>query len=184
MIVRKATAADVPRILEIYAPYIRQTCITFEYLVPSDEDFLRRFEDISSLYPYFVACEENSGKVTGYAYASRAFERAAFAWSADLSVYVDMDERGKGIGRMLVAAVEKELEQMGVCTVCALITGENTKSVVFHKKLGYSHSGTLTAIGYKMGRWHDLHFYTKRICDTPCPPDIPGITQRFETEGE
>ncbi len=176
--IRKATREDVPKILEIYAPYIKQTCITFEYDVPTLSEFEQRFEKTSSLYPYFVACHES--EIVGYAYASRAFERAAYAWSADLSVYVAMDKRGRGIGKKLVMAIEDALYDMGICNLYAIITGENMASVNFHKKLGYTLAGTLTKSGYKMGRWHDVYFYEKRLDDINPPKSIPGITQTFE----
>lgn len=173
LLIEKATLSDVKDILEIYAPYITDTCITFEYDVPSLEEFTRRFESISADYPYFVA--RLDGKTVGYAYASRAFERAAYNWDADLSVYLTPCARGKGIGKRLVEAVEKELVQMGYRNIYSIITGDNTDSCAFHEALGYTKAGTLHKSGFKHGKWLDVFFYEKRIGDYTTPTPITKI---------
>ena len=83
--IRMATAADVPGMLDVYRPFILETAYTFEYAVPTEAEFAARFERIHRFFPWLV-WEEN-GRVTGYAYADRAFERAAYQWCADLSIY-------------------------------------------------------------------------------------------------
>ena len=168
--VRKANKADVPRILEIYAPYIKNTTITFEYTVPTIEEFTARFESISSEFPYYVA--EDGGRVVGYAYGSRAFERAAYAWDADFSIYIDSEYFSKGIGKLLAHAVEDELRTMGYHNIYAIITGENERSLRFHEKLGYSFAGKLSKSGYKNGKWLDVYWYEKRLCPAEKPVPI------------
>ena len=93
--IRAATRDDMPAMLAIYAPYILETAITFEYEVPSPGDFMRRFEGIAANYPWIVW--EEDGAVLGYAYGGAAFSRAAYAWDAVLSIYLDRDARGRGI---------------------------------------------------------------------------------------
>lgn len=171
---RKASPEDIERILEIYAPYITDTTITFEYTVPTLEEFTARFESIAGEFPYYVA--EDEGRIAGYAYASRAFERAAYAWDADFSVYMDMEYRGHGVGKLLAAAVEEDLRKMGYHNLYAIITGENEISVRFHEKLGYTLAGRLTKSGYKSGRWLDVYWYEKRLC----PPDAPKPVKKIE----
>ena len=100
MSIRQATVQDVPRILEIYGPYVKNTAISFEYTVPTIEDFTRRFLDITAQFPWLV-WEEN-GVVLGYAYGSRPFERAAYQWSAEASIYLCPEACGKGIGKKTV----------------------------------------------------------------------------------
>ena len=85
MPIRPATVQDIPRILEIYAPYIQNTAISFEYTVPDLEEFTQRFLKITNPFPWLV-WEEN-GTVFGYAYGSLPFERAAYQWSASASIY-------------------------------------------------------------------------------------------------
>ena len=84
--IRIATVADVPEILAIYAPYVENTTITFEYDVPCRRDFMQRFLDITRQFPWLV-WEEN-GEILGYTYASRPFPRAAYSWIAEPSVYL------------------------------------------------------------------------------------------------
>ena len=78
MCVRMATEQDIPQILEIYAPYILNTAVSFEYTVPSLDIFSQRFFSVTVQFPWLV-WEEN-GQVLGYAYGSAPFERAAFQW--------------------------------------------------------------------------------------------------------
>ena len=111
MSVRLATAQDIPRILEIYEPYVKNTAISFEYAVPTLEEFTQRFSKITAQFPWLV-WEEN-GVVLGYAYGSLPFERAAYQWSAEASIYLCPEAWGKGIGKKLYAALEALLRQQG-----------------------------------------------------------------------
>ena len=88
---RRAKLSDAERLLEIYSPYVIETAITFEYDVPSVEEFRGRIEDISSEYPYIVCTYKD--EIIGYAYAHRHMERAAYQWNAELSIYLDMEDR-------------------------------------------------------------------------------------------
>ena len=169
--IRSAVRADVPRLLAIYAPYIQKTCITFEYEVPSLKEFTARFDRITAKYPWIVW--EEDGKILGYAYADTAFSRAAYAWDADLSIYLDESARGLGIGGKLYDALESTLARLGYHTLYAIITGENSASVHFHKKRGYQLEGTLCQTGWKFGAWHDVYWYAKRVrpaVDPGCAP--------------
>ena len=105
--IRIAEETDVPAILAIYAPYILRTTVTFEYEVPTEEAFLERFRAVTARYPWLVW--EEDGQVLGYAHGSAPFERAAFRWSCEASVYLRPDARGRGIGRKLYGALEKIL---------------------------------------------------------------------------
>lgn len=156
-----ATKADVPAILRIYAPYVRESTYTFEYEAPSQEEFESRFEKISARHPWIVW--EEQGVILGYAYASEAFSRAAYSWDADLSVYLDRNARGLGIGSRLCGCIEELVCCQGYHNLYAIITGENEASRRFHEKRGYVLQGTLEKAGYKMGRWIDVHWYAKRL---------------------
>ncbi len=97
--IRMATTADIPAILEIYAPYVENTAISFEYSVPSLEAFTARFTRITARFPWLVW--EEKGKILGYAYGSLPWERAAFQWCAEVSIYLHPDAHRKGIGSAL-----------------------------------------------------------------------------------
>ena len=148
--IRIATENDVPQILAIYAPYVLNTTHTFEYDVPSREEFLQRFRDLTKQFPWLVW--EEDGKVLGYAYGSAPFARAAYGWCAEDSIYLLPEAQGRGIGSRLCLALEKVLFYQGYQRIYALITAENKHSMAFHKKLGYTLRGTLPDAGIKFGR--------------------------------
>lgn len=171
MPIRPATAADLPRILEIYAPYVEYTAISFEYTVPTLEEFTGRFLSITAQFPWLV-WEEN-GKVLGYAYGSLPFERAAYQWSAEASIYLCPEARGRGIGKSLYAALEEILKRQGYRKVYAIITTANEASVAFHKAVGYRHTATFPDCGYKFGQWYGTVWLEKDLNTWPAPPKPP-----------
>ena len=157
--------------LAIYAPYITDTVITFEYTVPDEAEFARRFDAVTRVYPWLVW--EEDGRILGYAYADRAFARAAYSWDADMSVYLDMNARGRGIGSKLYAKLEELLRGMGIHVCYALITASNAESRAFHEKHGYELEGLFRQSGFKSGAWHDLAWYTKRLVPAEDPGEMP-----------
>lgn len=165
--IRLARETDVPAILDIYGPYIENTAITFEYTVPSAADFTARFRAITAVGPWLVA--EEDGKLLGYAYLDRAFERTAYRWAADLSVYLSPEARGRGLGRVFYTLLERMGALQGYQLLYGLVTSENLASCRFHEAMGYRLTAVLPDCGYKLGRWHGVHWYEKRLCP-PCPP--------------
>ena len=109
--IRFAEIRDLPRILSIYAPYVRETTYSFEYDVPTEAEFRRRFEDITAQFPWIVW--EEDGRVLGYAYGSLPFSRAGYAWCAETSIYLAPEARGRGIGRALDTVLEALLRRQG-----------------------------------------------------------------------
>ena len=169
--IRIAVEADVPAILEIYAPYVTGTTINFEYEVPTKTEFLNRFRTITRDYPWLV-WEEN-GEILGYAYACRPFERAAYSWCAEPSIYLKSAAQGRGIGRRLYLALEELLKLQGCRVLLALITGENTGSVAFHEKLGYSVCGQIHRCGWKFDRWLNVFWMEKHLNIVDNSMDFP-----------
>ena len=107
--IRPAVPADAPALLAIYAPYVAQTAITFEYDVPTETEFACRIADTLKKYPYLVA--EQDGVPVGYAYAGKFHDRAAYDWSVETSIYVEQHQKRRGIGRLLHDALEQELRR-------------------------------------------------------------------------
>ena len=169
--IRIATEADVPEILSIYAPYILTTTHTFEYEVPSEEDFLERFRNITEQFPWLVW--EEDGEILGYAYGSAPFERAAFRWTAEDSVYLKPEARGRGIGRALCTALETILKYQGYRKVYAIITSENVNSLNFHRKLGYRTVAEFENCGFKFGRWLGITWLDKELQSVELPSKFP-----------
>ena len=169
--IRIAREQDVPEILEIYAPYILTTTHTFEYTVPTYEEFLARFRAITTQFPWLVWEEE--GKILGYAYGSAPFERAAFRWMAEDSVYLRPEARGRGIGKGLILALEEILKIQGYRKIYAIITSENEYSLEFHRKMGYRHLADFPSCGYKFGRWLGVTWLDKELLSVDSPSSFP-----------
>ena len=161
MNIRLAKPLDAAALLAIYAPYVENTAITFEYDVPTVEDFANRIEKTLKKYPYLVA--EEDGVVLGYAYASTYYARAAYDWAVELSVYVSQDTRGKGVGSKLYDELEGLLDQMGYMHFLACISLPNEDSLAFHAKRGYQQVAHFPKIGYKFERWHDIVWLQKSL---------------------
>ncbi|WP_167955192.1 GNAT family N-acetyltransferase [Anaerosporobacter faecicola] len=159
--IRFATVDDAAAILAVYAPYIRQTTITYEYEVPTVEEFRTRMQEILSFFPYLVYEEE--GRIVGYAYASKHHERAAFMWGAEISIYVEGTHHGNGIAGLLYDQMMEYLYKQGIYKVYALIDSPNEKSEQFHKKRGFQEIGCLPKTAYKLGKWCDLKYYEKDL---------------------
>lgn len=166
---RSARVDDAPTILALYAPYVKDTAITFETEAPSLEAFRQRMAAVMEHYPYLVA--EDDGTVVGYAYAHRIGERAAYAWNAELSVYLDPARKGNGLGRMLCTAMLDLLTEQGIRNVFSLITVPNEASIGLHEALGFTLMGIQQQAGFKCGAWHDVAWFQKRIGAFSGTPD-------------
>ena len=169
--IRIATETDVPAILSIYAPYIMDTTITFEYEVPTESEFLTRFRAITARYPWLVW--EEDGRILGYAHGSAPFERAAFRWCCEASVYLRPEARGRGIGQKLYTTLETCLAAQGHRLCYAIITSENEASLAFHRKMGYTFTAELPGCGYKFGRWLGVIWMEKRLNLVESPSYFP-----------
>lgn len=167
--IRKAIPEDAAALLAIYAPYVESTAITFEYDVPTVEEFRRRIVDICDRYPYLVA-EDETGRPIGYAYANSFKERAAYQWSVETSLYVDKKYHRQGIGRCLHDELEAALRQQGILNMNACISYIDSEdeylsqdSVRFHSRLGYKQVAHFHQCGRKFGRWYDMIWMEKMI---------------------
>lgn len=152
---RIAKPEDAEEILKVYAPYVEKTAITFEYEVPSVEEFRGRIENTLQHYPYLVA-EDETG-ILGYAYAGRFQTRAAYDWAVETSIYIRMDQKRRGLGRILYDALEEGLKEQGILNVnaCIACTDQEDEhltndSIYFHKHLGYRLVGKFYQCGYKV----------------------------------
>ncbi len=168
--IRIATEDDAEKLLELYAYYVENTAITFEYEVPSVEEFRERIRRTLSGYPYLVA--EQDGKIVGYAYASRFHERKACDWAVETAIYVDKDVRRQGIGKQLYEALERALALQNIISLNACIANPlvedaylTKNSIQYHEHLGYRFAGEFYKCGYKFDRWYNLVWMEKFIAE-------------------
>lgn len=160
---RMADVSDAEELLSIYRPYVTDTAITFEYEVPSVEEFKNRIKETLEGYPYIVC--EYKDKIVGYAYAHRYGERAAFQWDVELSIYLDMNYKSLGIGKILYNKVIEILKLQNVQNIYACITSANDKSIKFHEKMGFEFIGIFKDTGYKFDKWYDITWFGMRVKD-------------------
>ena len=157
--------------LRIYAPYIENTSITFEYDVPSVSEFALRIEEIQKKYPWIVYEEE--GKILGYAYGGPMLTRAAYQWTVESSVYVSEKAKGRGIGTLLYDTLLDMLKKQNFCVCYALVIAENAVSVKMHEKYGFRKVGFLENSGYKFEGWHSVIIMEKQLNDfAPRPKKV------------
>lgn len=166
--IRVAKPSDGKKLLEIYGPYVEKTAITFEYSVPSVEEFEERISNTLKKYPYFVA--ECNNQIVGYAYAGAFKARAAYGWDVETTVYVRKDFHGNGCGKLLYEKLEESLKKMNITNMNACITYKEIEdeylthgSPKFHSKMGFSLVGKFNQCGYKFNRWYDMIWMEKMI---------------------
>lgn len=171
MPMRFAKETDIPAMLDIYGPYVEHTAYSFEYTVPTCEEFTARFQSYTRQFPWLVW--EHDGQVVGYAYGSAPFERAAYRWCAEVSVYIHPDYHGQGIGRELYHALEKLIFAQGYRVIYSLITTDNAPSLAFHERMGYRRVAELPGCGIKFGRELGIIYMEKRSIFVEIPTEFP-----------
>ncbi|HEX5367961.1 MAG TPA: arsinothricin resistance N-acetyltransferase ArsN1 family B [Dehalococcoidia bacterium] len=170
--IRLATVADAAAMQAIYEPYVRETAVSFETRPPSVAEFERRIADVLQRYPWLV-CVDALDEVAGYVYASRHHERAAFAWSVDLAVYVAQPVQHSGVGRALYTSLVALLRLQGYYNAYAGITLPNDASVGLHRAVGFEPVGVMEHVGYKLGAWHAVSYWALELqprIGAPAPP--------------
>lgn len=171
MKLRIANINDADQIVEIYAPYVLNTDISFETVVPSIEEMQRRIGSVLATNPWIVL--EVDGYILGYAYASKHRERAAYRWAVDISIYVKQECRGRGIGKVLYSALISLLKLQGYHNVYAGICLPNEASVGIHESFGFRKMAHYTKVGYKSGQWHDTGWWELSLKEHDAEPAEP-----------
>lgn len=169
--VRLATPDDAGRISRIYAPIVRHTAISFEVDPPTAEEMAQRIERTTARLPWLVL--ERGGEVSGYAYATTHSSRAAYAWSVDVSAYVDEPYRGTGIGKALYTALLAVLKAQGFYNAYAGVALPNPASVRLHESVGFHPVGIYRKVGYKLGAWRDVGWWQLSLREKNAPPEPP-----------
>lgn len=174
--IRIADISDAEELLGIYAPYVTDTAVSFEYEVPSLREFSDRIYSVLQKYPYLVAEEENG--IIGYAYASPFKQRAAYDRSVETSIYVKKGYTGKGCGGGLYRALEEILKSQNILNLNACIAYIETEdahltnnSMHFHEHMGYRLVGKFNNCGYKFGKWYDMIWMEKIIGEHVSKPE-------------
>jgi len=177
MMIRISRESDAEEILNIYAPYVKNSAVTFEYSVPDIQEFRSRIKRTLLEYPYLVAVFDE--RIIGYAYAGSFHSRVAYKHSAEVSIFIDPKFQGRGIGKQLYEMLEKILAAQNVNLLCACITEtdrENDEhwtdaSIRFHEKMGYKTVGRHYECGYKFDKWYSVIWMEKLIAERKEKPN-------------
>ncbi len=156
----------------IYAPYVRDTAITFELEVPSVEEMAERIARAVRTHAW-VVLEDDEGRVVGYAYGGPMKPRAAYRWSCEVSIYLELGRRRTGGGRALYEALFERLTARGYRTAVAGMTLPNPGSEGLHAALGFEPIGTYRRIGWKHNSWHDVAWAQRSLAVSDEPPTEP-----------
>ena len=158
LLLRDATPADAAACADLYAYYVRDTTISFEFEPPSASEMAAR---IAAAHVWRVA--EEDGRVLGFAYAGEFKSRAAYARTCEVSVYLAADATGRGAGRALYAQLIPRLAERGFRVAVALIALPNDASERLHRAFGFEPAGVLRGVGFKQGEWHDVAYLQRTL---------------------
>lgn len=170
---RQAGPDDAEACAAIYAPYVRETAISFELEPPTAEQMQARIEAALRTHTWVVL--EEDGRVVGYAYGGPLHARAAYRWSCEVSVYVEAGRRRSGVGRALYEALFARLAERGYVRAVAGMTLPNESSAALHRALGFESVGVYREIGFKFDAWHDVEMLQRSLVEAEAsgPPREP-----------
>ena len=159
--IRPATTSDVGRITEIYNEAILNTTATFDTEIKSIDERIQWFRSHDESHPVLVVESEN--KVIGYASLTKWSDRCAYDGTAEVSVYIDHNYRGKGVGKKLLEVLILEGEKAGLHNLISRISEGNLSSIHIHEALGFDHIGVMREAGKKFGKFLDVHMMQKLL---------------------
>ena len=160
--VRPATVADAEAVASIYNHYVTNTIVTFEEEPVPVPDMASRMEQVAAASLAWLVAELDR-RVIGYAYAGRWHTRAAYRFSTEVTVYLDREHVGKGVGSHLYAALFPMLRARGVHAVLGGIALPNAASVALHERCGLEKVAHLREVGFKFGRWIDVGYWQRTL---------------------
>ncbi|MEO5782268.1 MAG: N-acetyltransferase family protein [Ginsengibacter sp.] len=167
IIIRKATESDLHDMLTIYNDVIKNTTAVYEYK-PHTFQMRKQWFAAKNESGFPVFCAEENGAI-GFSSIGPFRNWAAYKYSVENSMYVSAEQRGKGIGKLLLLPLIEAAKQMNMHTIIASIDATNESSLRLHKSLGFIEVAHFKQVGYKFGRWLDLKFL-QMILDTPLQP--------------
>lgn len=172
---RPASVDDAETLVGIYSYYVTNTAVTYEWDVPTVEEFRNRIKNVTAKFPYIVA--EVDGEIVGYAYANTFRSRIAYSWTVETSIYVKKDCRRGGIGKALLTDLETKLKEQNILNVYAVISSIEKEdeylthdSIKFHDKMGYKKVSEWHQCGYKFKRWYNIVIMEKMLGEHTAEP--------------
>ena len=161
--VRIANRGDADSIAAIYAPYVRETAISFDEEPPGPDAIADKIASTLEAYPFLVF--DDGDGLAGFAYGSVHRMKPAYRWSVETTVYAARHLHRRGVGRALYAELLAILVRQGFHAAFAGIVPPNEGSVGLHEAMGFVHIGTFAEIGFKHGRFHDLGWWRRTLAE-------------------
>ena len=193
--IRTAAPGDAAAILAVYAPYIERTTVSFELAVPAVDEFAGRIADTLDRYAYLVLEElptrdapcdpattgvaAQAARIVGFAYYGAFGHRAAYQWSAETSIYLAPELCGRGLGTVLIDALERLMAAQGIVNAEACICAENAGSIAFHERRGYIRRAVFPSCAHKLGRWLGIVWLEKRL---RAAPELPSPVRPLDAD--
>ena len=172
VLIRLAREDDAAGIAGVYRHYVEGSRISFEEVAPDAAEMARRIAgDRPGFYPWLIA--EQAGLALGFASSAAFRTRRAYRWAVETGIYLAPDAYGRGIGGRLLTALLTVLERQGYAAGIGAIALPNEPSVGLHEALGFTHSGTYRAVGFKMDEWIDVGLWQKDLAPRASSPSEP-----------
>ena len=170
--VRPASAQDAGACLAIYRPYVQKTAISWEIDVPTADEMAARIGGLRATHDWLVL--ERDDQIIGFAYGQPLKRLAAFQWSAETGIYVDVHHHRAGGGRQLYTQLLRRLTERGYRQAFAGITQPNEASNGFHRSFGFQDAGVYRRAAWKHDSWHDVAWMQLDLLDAGGPDGPPG----------
>jgi L-amino acid N-acyltransferase YncA len=170
--VRPASARDAAACLAIYRPYVQNTAISWEIDVPTADEMAARIGGLRATHDWLVL--ERDDQIIGFAYGQPLKRLAAFQWSAETGIYVDVHHHRAGGGRELYTQLLRRLTERGYRQAFAGITQPNEASNGFHRSFGFQDAGLYRRVAWKHDSWHDVAWMQLDLLGTADQDGPPG----------
>lgn len=179
--IRLASREDAAGVLDMYAPYVTSTTVSFEVTPPTVDEYADRIQSALDCYTFLVLedVDEATGcvRIVGFASYGPFGHRVAYQWSAEISIYLEQGLTGKGLGAHLLDALERIMASAGITNSESCICSENAGSIEFHHRHGYRTCAEFTDCASKFGRWLGIQWLEKHLAPhlaNPEPPHVPA----------
>jgi phosphinothricin acetyltransferase len=159
--IRLATAEDLPTINAIYNHYVRHSTCTYQEEPTTEAERAAWFAGRSAGHPVTVAMLD--GEIVGWASLNRYHPRSAYRFTVENSVYVRHDVHRRGVGRALLADLQRRAEALGHHTVIAVISADQPASIELHRRAGFVECGLFREVGFKYDRWLDVIYLQWKV---------------------
>ena len=159
--IRPIETKDIQRVCDIYNHYILTTNASFEIDPVTIEEMESRVAEFTRVFPYLVY--EVGGEVLGFCYASQWRPRFAYRYTAEVTIYLDKEHLGQGIGKQLYEELFARLQALGFHSLIAAIALPNEKSQALHESFGFKQVAHFKDMGYKLDQWIDVGYWQKML---------------------